>query len=129
MAAGLLNNYGLGANRNGADAHFFAYQGEPACIPASSPHTDLMGSTSQPRTLTADQVSELNHRLTEMRHNVNNDLALIIAAAELARHKPESVARFLPTFSDQPGKIAEEIRKFSDQFETTFGIESKRKSS
>jgi hypothetical protein len=80
-----------------------------------------MGSPEQSVALTTEHVAELHGHLGRMRHNVNNHLALIIAAAELLRRKPEMSARVIETLSTQPDKIVEELQKFAAQFEAVFG--------
>ena len=45
---------------------------------------------SQPVTLTVEQLAGLNRKLRDMGHDINNYLAKIIAAVELARLKPEN---------------------------------------
>ena len=42
---------------------------------------------SGPITLTVKQVDELNRKLSDMRHDINNHLSLIVAALELIRVK------------------------------------------
>jgi membrane-bound ClpP family serine protease len=76
----------------------------------------------QPVTLTAEQIAELNRKLSIMRHDVNNNLALIIAAAEVVRYKPHLADKMMATLSEQPPKIGEAIAKFSAEFEKLFGI-------
>jgi len=41
-----------------------------------------MGLPIQPVTLTVEQLGELNRQLGNMRHDINNNLSLIVAAAE-----------------------------------------------
>ncbi|MBI3878854.1 MAG: hypothetical protein HY301_02165 [Verrucomicrobia bacterium] len=73
-------------------------------------------------TLTSEQVIELNKRLSDARHNVNNFLALIVAATELVRRKPETTARMVDTMAEQPQKIMEELQRFSRDFENALHI-------
>ena len=73
-------------------------------------------------TLTAAQVLALNHKLSELRHDVNNQLSLVVGAAELIRCKPETTPRMLGTLSTAPQRISDQIRSFSDEFEKTLGI-------
>ena len=77
---------------------------------------------SQPVTLTAAQVEELNRKLSTMRHDINNHLSLIMAAVELARFKPQMAERMMATLIEQPPKITETISKFSADFEHALGI-------
>jgi hypothetical protein len=76
----------------------------------------------EPVTLSVAQVGELNAKLSDMRHDINNHLSLIVAALELIRHKPESAERMVATLADQPGRISESLKKFSAEFEKTVGI-------
>ncbi len=81
-----------------------------------------MGLPTQPVTLDAKHLAELNHQLSTMRHDINNQLSLIMAALELLRKKPETAERMLVTLAEQPQKISQSITKFSGEFEQAFGI-------
>lgn len=81
-----------------------------------------MGLPNEPVTFAPEQVEELNKKLSASRHSINNHLALIIAATELVRRKPEMTARMMDTMAEQPQKIMDEIQKFSRDFEKAFGI-------
>ena len=80
-----------------------------------------MGLSNGPVTVTAQQFEELKKKLATMRHDVNNHLSLIVAAAELIKFNPESATRMCATLSEQPSKIADLINKFSAEFEKTLG--------
>jgi hypothetical protein len=77
---------------------------------------------SQPVTLTVEQLADLNRKLSAARHDINNHLSLIIAAAELIRHKPQTAERMMATLVEQPSKIADTLAKFSTEFERALGI-------
>jgi hypothetical protein len=81
-----------------------------------------MGLPSQPVTLNVEQLNELNRKLSNMRHDINNTLSLIMAAVELIRHKPQMTERMLATLLEQPPKIADTITTFSQDFEKILGI-------
>jgi hypothetical protein len=81
-----------------------------------------MGLPTQPVTLNAEQIEDLNRKLSAMRHDVNNHLSLMMAAVELVRYKPEMVGRMMDNLNQQPPKITEVISKFSAEFEKAFGI-------
>ena len=78
--------------------------------------------TAAPVTLTQQQITELNQQLSALRHDVNNHLSLMMAAAELIRRKPEAVERMLPTLTAQPAAITEVIKSFSTSFEAALGV-------
>ena len=72
--------------------------------------------------MTAEQIAELNSKLSHMQHDINNNLALILAAVELIKHKPQALERMVSTLIEQPPKVTQSIAKFSAEFEKTFGI-------
>ena len=81
-----------------------------------------MGTPTNPVTLTPEQIADLNRKLSKMRHDINNHLSLIIAAAELLRFKPEMREKMSATLSQQAPRITEEVAHFSAEFEALFGI-------
>ena len=81
-----------------------------------------MRMPTQPVSLNVEQIAELNQKLSAMRHDINNHLALIMAAVELIQYKPESVEKMMETLYEQPTKISDSMGKFSDDFEKMFGI-------
>lgn len=85
-------------------------------------HSHRMGMPHTPVTLTPEQVGELNEKLAVTRHDINNHLSLIVAAVELMRRKPELAPRMIESISQQPDKIIAQMRTFSADFETAFGI-------
>jgi nitrate reductase cytochrome c-type subunit len=77
---------------------------------------------SQPITLTVAQIAALNEQLSSMRHDINNQLSLIVAAVELIRHKPGTAERMMATLVEQPPRISESLSKFSAEFERNLSI-------
>ena len=81
-----------------------------------------MQLSTQPVTLTAEQVAELNTKLSNMRHNINNKLATIVGAVEVIRMKPETLERMMQNLVGQPLEIRDSLDKFSTEFEQMLGI-------
>ena len=81
-----------------------------------------MALPSKPVTLSVEQLSELSRKLSTLRHDINNNLSLIVAAMELIRHKPQMTERMMATLGEQPAKIGDAVSKFSSEFERTLGI-------
>ena len=77
---------------------------------------------NEPVTLTAAQVAELNDKLASMRHDINNQLSLIIAAVELIRYKPQTLERMMETLVGQPPRISASLIKFSAAFDKVLGV-------
>ena len=81
-----------------------------------------MSLPNEPVTLSAQQVEELRKKISSMRHDVNNHLSLIVAAAELMKLNPDAIGRMTVTLIAQPPKISEEIGRFSAELEKALGI-------
>jgi hypothetical protein len=81
-----------------------------------------MSLPKQPVTLNVEQIDELNKKLSTLRHDVNNNLALVTAAVEIIRRKPESAERMLNGLSEKPQKIAAVVAQFSRELENALGI-------
>jgi len=81
-----------------------------------------MGLPSQPVTLTVAQIDDLNRKLSILRHDINNNLSLIIAAVEVIRFKPEMAEKMMATMVEQPPKIMAAVGKFSGEFESVLEI-------
>ena len=77
---------------------------------------------SEPITLTGERIAELDTKLADMRHDINNQLSLIMAAVELAHYKPEDQQRRMAAVVEQPPKIAAALTKFTKEFEHILGI-------
>jgi hypothetical protein len=77
---------------------------------------------NQPVTLEVSQIDQLNQQLSTLRHDINNQLSLMLAAAEVIRRKPEAAERMSATFEELPRKITEAMLKFSAEFERSLGI-------
>ena len=81
-----------------------------------------MGLPSQPVTLSVAQIEELNKKLSKLRHDVNNNLGLMIAAAEMVQFNPALAQKMMTSLMEQPAKITGAMGEFSHEFEKTFGI-------
>jgi len=81
-----------------------------------------MGLPQQPVTLSVEQIEDLNKKLSATRHDINNHLSMLMAAAELIRMKPEMAPKLSEKLMAQPAKITALIQQFSSDFEATLGI-------
>ncbi len=81
-----------------------------------------MRAPTQPVSFSVEQVQALTDRLSNLRHDINNHLSLIMAATELIKHKPQMAEKMIVTLNEQPPKITDAIASFSRDFESTFGI-------
>jgi hypothetical protein len=83
----------------------------------------IMRLPSEPVVLSPDQVSDLNAKLSKLRHDSNNHLTLMSTALELIRRNPGSAERLIGTLAEQPQKIQRELAWFTGEFEAALGIE------
>jgi hypothetical protein len=81
-----------------------------------------MASPSGPVTLTVEEIEELNRKLSVLRHDINGDLALIVASAELVKLNPATATERLKKLLDQPEKIRKKMDQFSVEFEKALAI-------
>jgi len=77
---------------------------------------------NEPVTLSTGQIRELNQKLADLRHDVNNSLSLMTAAAELIQRRPENAGSMWSTLIEQPRKITGSILQFSRDLEAALRI-------
>ncbi|HUA67613.1 MAG TPA: hypothetical protein VMA13_03615 [Candidatus Saccharimonadales bacterium] len=77
---------------------------------------------TEPVTLNVKQIGELNQKLADLRHDINNYASLILASAELLRRKPETAERMLASLGEQPPKIIAAVKRFSGDLEAALHI-------
>jgi len=77
---------------------------------------------SEPITLSAEQVAELNRNLTDLRHDINNNVALILSAIEMMRRRPDTFEKMLDSMARQPHRITEAVVQFSKALENALKI-------
>jgi trans-aconitate methyltransferase len=81
-----------------------------------------MGVGDQPVTLSPEQVAELNGKLSELRHNLNNHLTLILSAGDLIQRRPAAAVSMADTILGPAHQIMEEVQRFSREFERALRI-------
>jgi hypothetical protein len=82
-----------------------------------------MGLPSEPVTLSVQDVAELQQKLKDMRHDINNQLCYIVAALEIMR-KPEKAEEMRTTVTKQALKIPDQLRQFTAELERKLGIKT-----
>ena len=77
---------------------------------------------SESITLSAAQIRELNQKLADLRHDVNNSLSLMTAAVELIQRRPENAGNMWSTLIEQPRKVTGSISQFCRDLEAALHI-------
>jgi hypothetical protein len=85
-------------------------------------HGLAMGLPDHPVTLSPSEINEIEKSLADLRHNVNNHVALIMASVELMRRRPEVSRRTLDSVASIPAKITDQLRAFSAKLEKALQI-------
>jgi hypothetical protein len=81
-----------------------------------------MSLPTEPVTLSVEQIGELNQKLADLRHDINNRVSVMLASTELLRRRPETAERLLTGLAEQPPKIIEAITQFSRDLDMAFHI-------
>lgn len=81
-----------------------------------------MGSPANSVTLSTEQIDDLVRKLSKVRHNINNNLAMVVAATELIKVNAEMVPRMSTTLMEQPPKISNELKQFTAEFNKILGL-------
>jgi len=81
-----------------------------------------MASSKKAVMLSPRKVSEIERKLADLRHDVNNNLTLIVAAAEIIRHRPEQAEQFWESLMQKPMKVADQVSQFSRDLEKALRI-------
>jgi hypothetical protein len=81
-----------------------------------------MSLPTEPVTLSVEQIGELKQQLTDLRHDVNNSISLMLSALEMIRRRPETLENMLDSFGRQPKKINDAIAQFSKALEGALHI-------
>lgn len=76
----------------------------------------------EPITLSGEQIAELKQKLSDLRHDVNNNVALMLSALEMIRRRPESTEKMLDSFGRQPQRINDTVTRFTKDLENVLRI-------
>lgn len=76
----------------------------------------------EPVTLSGEQIAELKQKLSDLRHDVNNNVALMLSALEMIRRRPESTEKMLDSFGRQPQRINDTVTRFTKDLENVLRI-------
>ena len=82
----------------------------------------IMAKPTEPVALSMEQIGELNQKLSELRHDMNNSLSLIAATVALIRHRPTVTEQMWNTLTEQPRKISESFSQFTRDLEAVLHI-------
>jgi len=81
-----------------------------------------MSLPGKPVTLSARKISEIEKKLAQLRHEVNNNLTLIVAAAEIVRRRPDPGDQVWESLLQKPLAVADQVAEFTRHLEKTLHL-------
>jgi hypothetical protein len=81
-----------------------------------------MALPTTPVTLSVQQIQDLSQHFSFFRHDANNSVGLISAAAELMRYNPAAAKKWSITLIEQPPRLAGKTREFIGEAERVLAI-------
>jgi hypothetical protein len=84
-----------------------------------------MSLPTEPVTLSVEEIRELKQKLSDLRHDVNNNIALMLSAIEMIRRRPENMEKMLDSMERQPRRVNETVIGFSKDLEKALHINNR----
>ena len=93
-----------------------------ACFPPELGEIPRMSLPAEPVTLSVEQIGELKRNISDLRHDVNNNVSLMLSAVEMIRRRPETAQNMIEALARQPQKINEALAQFTKTLESALQI-------
>ncbi len=77
-------------------------------------------------TSTRENLEALQHNLKTVRHGINNNVAVIMAMAELSQRNPAQTAKLCQLCLEKAPQIAASVASFSELFDNALQAEQNR---
>src|SRR5437879_3900156 len=91
-----------------AQAHFFSTEFRP-----------FMSETA--RELTPEDFAELQKRFSEIKHSINNELAVMMALSEMSHRRPDYAEKLATTVLSKAPQIVSSLQEFTQALNDKFG--------
>ena len=66
--------------------------------------------------ISRDELLALHRRFREIKHDINNSLAVMMALSEMAQRKPEHAEKLCRTVLNKAPLIVQELQNFAESF-------------
>jgi hypothetical protein len=77
---------------------------------------------SQPaRELTAEDFAELHKKFSEIKHSINNALAVMMALSEMSQRRPDYAEKLASTVLSKAPQIVSSLQEFTQALNDKFG--------
>jgi len=76
----------------------------------------------QNRTLSAEELSELQKKFSEIKHSINNALAVMMALSEMSQRRPDYAEKLATTVLTKAPQIVSSLQEFTALLNEKAGI-------
>jgi len=76
----------------------------------------------QNRTLSAEELSELQKKFSEIKHSINNALAVMMALSEMSQRRPDYAEKLATTVLTKAPQIVSSLQEFTTLLNEKAGI-------
>jgi hypothetical protein len=73
------------------------------------------------RDLTAEDFAELQKKFSEMKHSINNALAVMMALSEMSQRRPDYAEKLATTVLAKAPQIVSSLQEFTQALNEKFG--------
>jgi uncharacterized protein YpiB (UPF0302 family) len=70
--------------------------------------------TEPGRTLSAEEITQLQKKFSEIKHSINNALAVMMALSEMSQRRPDYAEKLASTVLSKAPQIVTSLQEFTD---------------
>jgi len=78
------------------------------------------------RNLTAEELAELQKKFSEIKHSINNALAVMMALSEMSQRRPDYGEKLATTVLAKAPQIVSSLQEFTEALNEKFGPRSEQ---
>ena len=76
------------------------------------------------RTLSPEEVAQLQKKFSEIKHSINNALAVIMALSEMSQRRPDYAEKLATTVLSKAPQIVSSLQEFTQVLNEKAGVKS-----
>jgi Mg2+ and Co2+ transporter CorA len=76
------------------------------------------------RTLSPEELAELQKKFSEIKHSINNALAVMMALAEMSQRRPDYAEKLATTVLSKAPQIVSSLQEFTQVLNEKAGVKS-----
>jgi hypothetical protein len=76
------------------------------------------------RTLSPEEVAQLQKKFSEIKHSINNALAVIMALSEMSQRRPDYAEKLAATVLSKAPQIVSSLQEFTQVLNEKAGVKS-----